>query len=128
MAASFTAYAWPPTTPYKSTMHSDANTAFPLSDAETTVTTNLLAQRDCLQRWADNDEFWQAQNYGDRFYFGAGAQDYIPRNVLRAVLAKLAIAPKTAQQPSFDAMIPACGDLDCPTCDLIPIDPKPQPK
>lgn len=103
-------------------MHSDTKTALPSSDAETTVTTNLLALRDCLQRWADSDEFWQAQPYGDRHYFGAGAQDYIPRDVLRAFLASVAISSKSARQTGCDAMIPACGDLDCPTCDHISID------
>lgn len=105
-------------------MHSDTNIALPFTDAETTVTTNPLAQRDFLQRWADNDEFWRSQTFEDCFYFGAGAQDYIPRNAVRAILANLEIAAKTAPQPSVDAMIPACGDLDCPTCDLIPIDAK----
>lgn len=106
-------------------MPNDTNTAFPSADAEAAVTANILAQRDCLQRWADNDDFWQAQPYGDRFYFGAGAQDFIPRGVLRAVLAGVAIISNTVRQPCCKAMIPACGDLDCPTCDLIPIVAKP---
>ncbi|CAN7768209.1 hypothetical protein LJR296_007261 [Cupriavidus necator] len=106
-------------------MLSDTNTAFPSSDAETTATTHIFAQRDCLQRWADNDDFWQAQPYGNRFYFSAGAQDYISRDVVRALLAGMAITSKTAQQPCCNTMIPACGDLDCPTCDLVPISAKP---
>jgi hypothetical protein len=51
----------------------------------------VFAQFDCLQRWAEAAEFWEAQMYGNRFYFGAGGLDYVPRDVLRAFVKHLRI-------------------------------------
>ncbi|KVP96635.1 hypothetical protein WJ97_12185 [Burkholderia ubonensis] len=53
----------------------------------------VFKQFDCLQRWADAGEFWDAQMYGNRFYFGTGGLDYVPRDVLRAFVKQLGLAP-----------------------------------
>jgi hypothetical protein len=54
-------------------------------------TGGIFAQSDCLKRWADAEEFWCAQMYGNRFYFGAGGLDYVPRDVLRAFVNRLGL-------------------------------------
>jgi hypothetical protein len=51
----------------------------------------VFAQGNCLQRWAEADEFWGEQMYGNRFYFGSGGLDYVPRDVLRAFVNQLGL-------------------------------------
>jgi hypothetical protein len=41
---------------------------------------------DGLKMWAEKDEFWQKQDYGTRFYFGDGINEYVHRDVLRAAI------------------------------------------
>jgi hypothetical protein len=53
------------------------------------ATAGIFAQTDCLKRWADAEEFWGEQMYGNRFYFGTGGLDYVPRDVLRAFVTRL---------------------------------------
>jgi hypothetical protein len=57
---------------------------------------SIFKQFDCLQRWADAGEFWEAQMYGNRFYFGEGGLDYVPRDVLRAFIKQLGFASPAA--------------------------------
>jgi len=57
---------------------------------------SVFKQFDCLQRWADDGEFWAAQMYGNRFYFGGGGLDYVPRDVLRAFVRQLGLASQPA--------------------------------
>lgn len=42
-----------------------------------------------LRRLAEADEFWEAQNYGTRLYFGPGISDYLHRGVLRSAIEVL---------------------------------------
>ncbi|CAG9180331.1 hypothetical protein LMG23992_04215 [Cupriavidus laharis] len=52
----------------------------------------ILKQHDCLLRWASHDNFWKERSYGNRFYFGDGALDYVPRDVLGSLAADAASA------------------------------------
>ncbi|CAG9165654.1 hypothetical protein [Cupriavidus pinatubonensis] len=70
----------------------------------------ILKQDDCLLRWASHDSFWQEQPYGSRFYFGDGALDYVPRDVLQSLAADAASAEygrgllREQMQRSIEAM------------------------
>jgi hypothetical protein len=64
----------------------------------------IFKQFDCLHRWADAGEFWDAQMYGNRFYFGEGGLDYVPRDVLRAFVKQLGFASPTAPANADNAV------------------------
>jgi hypothetical protein len=53
----------------------------------------VYRQYHCLHEWAENDAFWENQPYGNRFYFGDGAFDYVPRDVLRSFVQRFGLAP-----------------------------------
>ncbi len=81
----------------------------------------IFKQQDCLGRWADDDAFWEAQPYGNRFYFGDGIRDYVPRDVLRTILA-VAASPLAGQDSKAKAESTApCPDtafrIVATTCD-----------
>jgi hypothetical protein len=61
------------------------------SALERAPATGVFSQFDCLKRWAASDEFWDAQMYGNRFYYGAGGLDYVPRDVLRELAKQLGL-------------------------------------
>ena len=42
-----------------------------------------------LRGLADNNEFWQQQPYGTRFYYGPGGFDYLHRSILQAAIKAL---------------------------------------
>ncbi|WP_434717055.1 hypothetical protein P5X00_36520 [Paraburkholderia sp. A2RO-4L] len=53
----------------------------------------VYRQYHCLHAWAEDDAFWEKQPYGNRFYFGDGAFDYVPRDVLRAFVQRFGLVP-----------------------------------
>lgn len=44
---------------------------------------------DCFEKWANDNAFWEKQPYGNRFYFGDGAFDYVNRGVLQSAVKQL---------------------------------------
>jgi len=88
---------------------------------DSTDTTDTSQQLGCLQRWADNEEFWAGQPHIDRFYFGSDSLAFVSRNALRALLLSISASPAVSKKSRTYTAIPCCGDLDCNTCDLVPI-------
>jgi len=101
-------------------MSHDAN-ATELSSSPADKAAILLKQRDRLQRWVDSEDFWQAQPFENRFYFGAGTTDYVSRDALRTFLTNVLPAASVARRLRGCVTIPSCGDPDCNTCDLVSI-------
>ncbi len=47
-----------------------------------------------LEGLAECQEFWDAQPYGTRLYYGTGIAEYLHRDVLRAAIRALANTPE----------------------------------
>ncbi|WP_423194753.1 hypothetical protein [Cupriavidus sp. H18C2] len=77
-----------------------------------------------IERWLDSDAFWQVEACKEIFRFGAGPLDCISRDQLRAIWAAANTGLSYQHGPEA-GMLPACGDIDCTTCELVPFSSKP---
>lgn len=51
------------------------------------ILTNVYCNTDCVQKFSSDRSFWDKQPYGNRFYFGNGALDYITPSHVDTMIA-----------------------------------------
>lgn len=96
----------------------DTSTALPSADSKPAATMDIWKrQKDSLQRWCESEEFWRSQSPPNCLRYGTGESDFISRDVLRTLLASIPTI-SNAEQHRARPLLPACGDLDCNTCEL----------